>query len=268
MADISVALVMMQKDEGELLRAWIEYHRQLFGINSLFVYDNDSTDDLTLRILQKYRDMGMSVNTKFKDLDAHTKRNKIFGDFFHQLDHYNKFDFYFPIDCDEFLVYRSNADSISAEPQLIYNKLKELKDVKAALGIEGTYYNILGQPDNFFNWPQKKTFFGRKTFLSMDSGFHEGRSVSSAEKHYTDFCYMHYHHKPYDLIVEHSKNKLRSFFDPDDLAQLSDPKNKSRLTDFILDGEETYMNRFKTENGVYLPGFRQRLEQIGIKMPF
>ena len=48
-----VACVMMQKNEGELLRSWIEYYSHLFGRHNLFIYDNDSNDHLTVSILNK-----------------------------------------------------------------------------------------------------------------------------------------------------------------------------------------------------------------------
>lgn len=263
-----VACLMMQKDEGELLRTWIEYHRQLFGLHNLFIFDNSSSDQITLNILNKFRRSGMSVNEMFPHPEAHTERGRIFGDLIKQLDTYQGFDFYLPIDCDEFVVFKDSENSITADPKVIHQEFDKLLEQEQALGMDGTYYNILGRPDHFFDWPQRKTFFRRDTFQSMDNGFHEGISRLAPGKHETNFRYMHYHHKPFDLLVEHSKNKLRAFFDPDDEEQLKAPENRNRLTSFILDGEEAYMNKFKTDAGLYLPAFGQRLNQIGITMPF
>ncbi len=127
---------------------------------------------------------------------------------------------------------------------------------------------FLEVPGYFFDRPQRKTFFRRDTFHSMDFGFHEGIAINNSKKKETDFTYIHYHHKPYNWLVESSKNKLRRFFDPDDEKELRDPKNANRLTDFINQGEDSYMEKFKSDNVVHLPDFMDRLKEIGVKPPF
>ena len=126
---------------------------------------------------------------------------------------------------------------------------------------------MLGHPDRFLQWPQKKTFFRGGTFAWMDSGFHDGLSKFMPGKVETKFAHIHYHHKPYKMLVEHAKNKLRPYFDPDDISQLSNPNNQNRLTDLILQGEEAYLNRFKCE-GVYIPQIVKRFSELGLRTPF
>ena len=264
---VQVACIMMQKDEGELLRIWIEYHAQVFGFHNLYLYDNNSTDALTCRILRKYQDRGLSVNRMHPDVVAHTLKGSIFGDLIRSLDAFGEYDFFIPMDCDEFFVLRSGT-TVTVEKTAIFAALMPLLAKPQALGIDISYYNILGQPDYFFAWPQRKTFFKRGTFLRMDSGFHEGQSRLAPGKLETRFAYIHYHHKPYNILFEHSKNKLRAFFDPDVPEQLHDPKHKNRLTDFITQGEASYMNKFKTDAGVYLPEFGNYLRKMGLSIPF
>lgn len=263
-----VACIMMQKDEGELLRTWVEYHKNLFGAHNLFIFDNASRDQLTLDILQKYKDDGISINCRFTDLEAHVRKSSIFGDLIRVLDQARYFDFFIPIDCDEFFVLRNGLGSVTADTSLIHAELDSLMEHDQALGIDRAYYNILSQPDHFFDWPHRKTFFRAGTFESMDSGFHEGKSSKAEGKFETRFAHVHYHHKPYKILVEHSKNKLRPFFDPDDEAQLNDPKNKNRLTDFITQGEAAYMHKFTTKKGMYLPQISHHLKLLGLMVPF
>lgn len=262
-----VACIMMQKNEGELLRSWIEYYRYLFGHYNLFIFDNASDDPLTLSILDKYQGDGISINRRFIDIDSHTKRNGIFGNLINALDASRYFDFLMPLDCDEFFVVRTEDGSVSTEAQDIHRELHSLLSIDQALGIDTSFYNILGKSDQFFKWPQRKTFFKAGTFLSMDSGFHEGVSRLAPGKYETKFAHLHFHHKPYAMIVEHSKNKLRAFFDADDEAQLRDPKNKNRLTEFILQGEGPYMSKFQT-TGLLLPQLGRKLRSLGAPIPF
>jgi len=263
-----VACIMMQKNEGELLRTWIEYYRNLFGEHNLFIFDNASDDELTLRILRKYQDSGISVNRLFTGPEAHVKKDAIFGNLIRSLDNARFFDFILPVDCDEFFILRDAPGSVTADAGSIHEELHSLLHQEQALGTDVSYYNILGQPDHYFEWPQPKTFFKAGTFGWMDSGFHNGKSTKAEGKFQTRFANIHYHHKPYSLLVEHSKNKLRPFFDPDDEVQLRDPKNKNRLTDFILQGEASYMSKFMTKDGVHLPQMSRYLRSIGLSVPF
>lgn len=51
-----VAIVAIAKNEGLYIQEWLEYHR-LIGINKVYLYDNESTDD-TVKIIQPYIDEG------------------------------------------------------------------------------------------------------------------------------------------------------------------------------------------------------------------
>ncbi|WP_158513408.1 glycosyltransferase family protein [Kozakia baliensis] len=44
----SVRVVMMQRDEGALLMAWLSHYARLFSMDHLTLLDNGSTDPLTL----------------------------------------------------------------------------------------------------------------------------------------------------------------------------------------------------------------------------
>lgn len=58
---LQVSCLMMQKNEGELLRSWIEHHGNIFGISNLWIFDNGSDDPLTIKILNKYDGFGVNI---------------------------------------------------------------------------------------------------------------------------------------------------------------------------------------------------------------
>jgi hypothetical protein len=262
-----VACLMMLKDEGELLRTWIEYHGRLFGRHNLFIYDNASTDPHTLAILRKYGDYGYSINRQFSDPNAHLRKGHIFGGMISALEATGHFDFFLPIDCDEFFVLRE-GNGITTLPAAIHAELDSLREQEQVLFLDTAFYNMLGRPEHYFKWSHRKNFFRSGTFGTMDAGFHEAQARTASGRHDTRFAHMHYHHKPYAVLVEHCKNKLRPAINPDDEAQLHDPRNKNRLTDLITQGEDAYMAKFRHQTGVHLPEFAHYIRSLGVNLPF
>jgi hypothetical protein len=53
----------MQKDEEDILEEWIIYHSHLFGIENLYIIDNNSRSD-SWEILHKYESKGLHVSSK------------------------------------------------------------------------------------------------------------------------------------------------------------------------------------------------------------
>lgn len=55
MKKYQLSICAIFKNEGKYIQEWIEYHK-LIGVQHFYLYDNDSTDDIT--VLQKYLDDG------------------------------------------------------------------------------------------------------------------------------------------------------------------------------------------------------------------
>ena len=64
-APMNIAILMMQKNEDELLGKWIAYHSYLVGHQNLFIYDNGSTSERTLEALSEAKAAGINVITEF-----------------------------------------------------------------------------------------------------------------------------------------------------------------------------------------------------------
>jgi hypothetical protein len=110
---LRIALVMMQKNEGHLLEAWITYHRNLVDPASLFIFDNGSNDAHTLTILRAAEKTGIAINKDFCQDKDYFERGIIFCNLIKQLDRDDPHDFYFPIDCDEFLATKKISRPLS-----------------------------------------------------------------------------------------------------------------------------------------------------------
>jgi hypothetical protein len=263
-----VACLMMQKDEDHLLEPWIQYHAYLFGIENLFIWDNGSSSEQTKRILKEYQGKGLNVDFSYTTEVDFRRKGVILGDKIKELDSLERYDFYFPVDCDEFLVLRQPDDKVLSDRSSILRALMDLDQEIDALGMNWAYYNIIGHQGHFWGLPHKKTFFRSGTFKIMDHGYHEGKSKLSEGRKDTDFAYMHYHHKPHAIIVEHSKNKLRPYMNIDNEEELRAVYDKNRLVRFILDSEEQYLKKFTKDKAIYIPHFEASLRRAGLLVPF
>jgi len=200
---IRIGIMMMEKDEDDHLRSWLDYHSFLFGPENLYVWDNDSSSDKCRHTLGEYESRGVIVNYDLKTPTDFRRKGITFGQKMNELDAIGSYDFYFPLDCDEFLAVEYAPGVLRCDPDTIAEELAELSGEDRALGIQWAYYNIIGHKDYFWRIPHIKTFFRTGTFEWMDHGYHEGRAKVPGRRE-TRFVYIHYHYKPHAVIVKHS----------------------------------------------------------------
>jgi len=205
-----VACLMMHRDEGDLLRPWVMYHAALFGIENLYIFDNGSSSLSVRSELAALELEGAIVDRSNGKTEDYRRKGQIIGSQIRFLE--GQYDFFIPLDCDEFVVVRTGDRSIACDPDAVHAALEELAGEKRALQVDAAFWNILNSPEWFWCWSYRKVFFAKDSFLSTDHGHHNGRTKEGGILH-TNFAYMHYHHKPYELMVEHAKNKLRPFVD-------------------------------------------------------
>jgi hypothetical protein len=259
---------MMQKDEDELLQTWARYHGYLFGIDNLYVYDNGSTSLLAIEQLRNLQSEGLNVDTTRSGRRDFEQKGNILGDKIRELDASGLYDYFIPLDCDEFIVLQLDKEHISCDSGHINEELAKLHDDRVFL-VQNYYSNILGFPDLYWCWGVRKTFFKKGTFEYLDLGFHSGRSRKADGAYDTPFAYMHFNHKPYRTIVEHARNKLQDRVDVNDRAALAAFHGTGyHIAKYLLESEEEYLRRFRPNHGVHLPSFAQRLRSIGAPVPF
>jgi len=257
---------MMQRDEADLLRPWVMYHAALFGIENIFVFDNGSTSPSVILELVEFARKGLNVDWKHSGPEDFHSKGEILGSLIVSLA--NRYDFFLPLDCDEFFVLQTGEWKIACDQPAIRAGLAQIAGEGRALQVKWAYYNVLNTPDSFWRWPHQKTFFAGDSLVSLDHGYHQGRTKAGGTLE-TSFAHMHYHHKPYSLMVEHSKNKLRAYVDVDDRAALEDYKGMNyHCTTVLLQGPEVYNGRFTASSGDRIPEFPAFLRSIGAPVPF
>lgn len=246
--DLSIAILMMQKNEHQLLKPWLLYHGFKFGFDSLFVYDNGSNDEACIQTLKDFERVGVNVIWEKTEKNDFERKGVIFSEKIKSLA--SEFLFYFPMDCDEFLAVEIAPGEISIDKGEIFSSLESYINENAPLSIGAAYDNNPLYPSFFVrNVNQRKTFFYKETCSSLDCGFHIGKTFSKKDPLKTNIVYFHYHFKDYDFYVESAKEKLKgriSDFSHNSLIEFKNRKGKGHhVVGKLLDGPEVYYSNLR-----------------------
>ena len=153
---MKIAVLMMQKNEHDLLPIWLDFNGFQFGFSNLYVWDNGS-DVKCKEILREYERLGVNVVYWMNHEIDFRRKGVILGEKIKELDRTADYDFYLPLDCDEFVAVESGPSSVRFDMKAICAELSAYEDEGRPLGVEWAYYNIPDQPSRFLRTPHKKT---------------------------------------------------------------------------------------------------------------
>ncbi len=214
---------MMQKNEGELLRDWIEYYVRLFGLDALTIFDNDSTDPHTLDILATAVRRGLRVVTVFKSRHDFDNKGDIIARLA-ELDMSNDHDlrYILPTDCDERLAVLTDT-GISQDPALIHAELFRNLDHKGAIRIDMSMMNVPGSANWFCPKPPFcKSMLPALPIEKIDAGFHFCKSAADPHTRISRLTYLHFHNPSYQQAHAKARQKLGPCFNYDDHKSLNE----------------------------------------------
>lgn len=261
------AVVMVVKNEDDLIEPWLFFHGHLFSYENLYVFDNGSSNPKTLEVLDRYSKLGVNVDYSRKTLEDYKSRSLWLGAFFRKLGEQG-YDFILPIDCDEFLTLREIDRTIQCNREPILQELEKIAGKHAIFQAYHSYPNLIGKPGVYLGWPQQKHFFSQRSFNTTDHGFHNVTGTEGATLVNTEFGYIHFHYKPFDIMVSHSKEKLAMDYDVSDLSNVP---AENRLGQFLHMAPERYKDfvaQFSDHRKYSAPGLENILEIGGLKLPF
>ncbi len=266
---------MMQKNERTLLVPWVRYHAERFGIENLYVFDNGSDDEATLDSLKLLENEGLQVSRGHPSKSDFENKGSIIAEKINELDDRRIYDFYFPVDCDEFLSVRKE-NKISIDAGDIRQELEKYVGEKRVLYIGSALFNnpvivdeymVVGKPE--------KSFFAKDTCESLDTGFHHGKSSKASGRVETSIAYFHFHNKPYDDYIFHAKQKMRgrleNFGRGDAAIYVAKRGAGAHLVSRMLKTREQYNEQFANRRNdpfpvqetIMAPELRMHLEAIG-----
>lgn len=267
-----IACLMMQKDESVLLDSWIKFHGSMFGMDSLFVFDNGSTDQRTIDVLKRYESQGLRVDWSRSQKKDFATKHDIFANLIRELDAKAGFDFYFPLDCDEFIGVQISPDEFSFKKEDIENSLAPFRDEKRALKVSRQLANCLGRDGHFRNWVYLKTAFARNSCIRIAHGYHTAITVVDGGVD-IPIVYAHFHYRPYDQLIAASKRKLDgNGIDYSSRAARDEILEKKRtswhLAKYLDMSEIEYYSQFYGGNNFYCASLIDQFSAHGVEIPY
>jgi len=257
-----IACVMMQKDETYLLRPWLAYHGYLFGFENLFLIDNGSTDPEVRATLDEFSGKGVKINWEHPTREDYLAKGELIGGTIQALDEKHEYDFLIPLDCDEFILLRTESDIVCArEPVLTY--IASLIGEKRVLRVPYQLANHPLNPDIYHRYDFFKIFFPAGTALPIDHGNHIAFDPTGREPRDTRLLHLHFHHKVFDLKVGQARQSWIGGIDLDDRTELETYDGRSvHLKNYFLRGRDDYYRGFLDMPHFYAPRFRALLKEL------
>ena len=260
-----VRCIVMQKDEGLLLDAWLRYYGYLFGFENLEVLDNGSRDPLTRNILEQFEPAGVRIHRQYTSIEQFEAKGGIVAGIIDGWDRTLDYDFALPCDIDEFLALFT-PDGISCRRGHIEASLDGLIGCEQALSMQTSLFNVPSRPGWFHPELFPKGFLPSRSILSLDSGYHVPASRLREGMRRTDFTYLHYHNKPYELVQAHTRRKLGRRVDLNDLAALRAYRGAgAHMVKDLLMSRDEYAHQFDQSVTLQFEQFPILLRALGVR---
>ena len=192
--------------------------------------------------LREFAARGVHVDWDHASRQDYLAKGDLIGDRLRSLEATGEYDFLIPLDCDEFIVLRTEAAFVwRREPILAY--LATLVGERRVLRFPYQLANHPLNPDIYHRYDFFKVFFPSGTVRPMDHGHH--LAYSGPEPRDTRLLHLHFHHKVFSLKAEQARLSWVGTVDVDDRARL-----------VVYDGPSAHLNRFfLQEKGEYYRGF-------------
>jgi len=264
-----VACVMMQKDETVLLKPWLAYHGHLFGLENLHVIDNGSSHPEVVETLCHYAAMGVQIDYAHATRDDYLNKGDIVGAAIRALDAAGRYDFFFPTDCDEFIIKQVDG-GYSCDRETIHAYLDTLRDEPRTLRMRHQLDNHPLLPDCYVHAGSSKTFFAADCFGWTDHGHHCDGSRKADGSRFTQLLHAHFHHMPFARLLRTARQRWIGTVDIDDREKLVGYQGASaHLARYLLMTPEEYYGQFDSKVLVHFPTLRHLLHRLGapLEMP-
>lgn len=247
-----VRVVMMQRDEGDMLLRWLSHYSGLFGFENLSIMDNGSTDPFTLEILRIAEQRGVRIYWDLGTKHDFVNKGGHVANIIRHWDASFDYDFALPVDCDEFLGVLTD-DGLATSAAAVLTELDRLRSMRTALRIDMSLFNVPGRPgwfspDRHFH----KGFLPANSLATMDNGYHAPESRHAPGYETTRLVYLHWHNRSFKAVVERARRKLGNLVDVDNCDALIEYEKKPKapsahLVKTVLMTPEEYADKYKQE---------------------
>lgn len=195
------AILMMQKDERNLLEFWFTYHADLIGPGNLFIFDNGSTDPVVIDTLNRIVNKGGHVIWEFDDPESYCNKGLVLLNKMKELRE-KGYRLFFPMDCDEFVAVRGEAGPSISRVDIRKELYRNLDF--SVCQMEYCYSNHPQDPTLFKEVPHRKVLGRFQDIDWMGCGFHHVRRTMEP----SNFLYFHYHNRPFKDLKDKAAAKI------------------------------------------------------------
>jgi len=261
--DVVLGLIMMQKDEGPLLEAWLRYHERLTPPTNIWVLDNGSSDPQTLAALADAEARGLRVIRDYPTNSDYQVKDEIFVRLIGQMQDEGA-DFTIPLDCDEFLICRNDDIPASFAPEELRAVIADALTKPGHFMMRGSYYNVTGRAQSFVFGQERSVCFGRSRVTGLDHGYHNARTVDD-QVQTIDLAMLHFQAKRLEISKRQATEKLRKRvknFSPEWLESYTGAGSHMKKW-FIAPPADSTETKGRT-----MPGFARAMEEVGVTFPF
>ncbi|PPQ37828.1 Glycosyl transferase family 2 [Rhodoblastus acidophilus] len=265
-----VAVLMIQKDEADLLEPWILHHGEIFGYDNLYVWDNGSSDPRLAETIELWSDRGVRFFDGARRPERYRDKGRLFADQIRNLERFGHYDFFLPLDCDEFIALKATEGRIETRREAILAAFAALDTGDDLFAVDYNYPNSQCTRNRFFGWDFNKKFVRRDAFVSMDHGGHAIVTHSGRPAAPTDFAYIHYYYRPFAHMRAHARAKL--ILQPEILQLPEAALRQHRLGRYLVMTEADYLAEFAEMEAkyraYYAPDLEAFFEKLGRKPPY
>lgn len=208
---MNLKLILMTKDEKELIKPWLTYHGERLGYENLHIVD-DSEDQKVLDFYKNHKHLNFHLHRD----ETGTRNLNNMTDTFTKIQNSIKEDevFFIKMDADEFLVHLS-PNKISTKKSLIKTSLKSCRKPFAINPIQPKNTNYLKKESStlfdttdfvLLNMPAFKITFTKTQKMNL-GGHNMITNKGKFAINYTakDLAIIHFHHKKFKDQVKTSK---------------------------------------------------------------
>ncbi|MBB4198012.1 hypothetical protein GGD83_001805 [Rhodoblastus sphagnicola] len=265
-----VAALMIQKDEVDLLEPWILYHGDLFGYDNLYIWDNGSADPRIADLIEKWSDRGVRFFDGARRPERYRDKGRLLGDQIGNLERFAYYDFFLPLDCDEFIALKAIDGVIETRREKILAAFDALDPDADLFAVDYNHPNSLGVRNRFFGWEFNKKFVRNNAFVSMDHGGHTIVTKSAKPATPSPFAYIHFYYRPFAHMRENSRAKL--ILQPEILELPEAALRQNRLGRYLVMDEAEYLAEFVAMEAkvraYQAPDLEAFFHRFGRKLPF
>jgi hypothetical protein len=263
---VKIACAVMQRDEDLVLDGWCRHHGALFGYENLFIFDNGSTNEIVVALLDKYKRLGCSIIKHYNKAQDFKDKGEILGKLFRRLQKYGGYDFMLPLDCDEFV-------SVVKDGKVYFGKEDVLEELGLyvecpdTIKIEYEFLNSLKYPGYFSRKLANKTVYAAPYFKEMDMGYHRQGTATGAFTH-SSLTHIHLHNKPFQRTLEDAKRKLRGHgVNTNDLKVIENLTFSMHLKPYFKMTEQDFLDSYDDKCHVPIFEFPQWMLDLGVVSP-